>query len=124
MKFWHIIWIMLSMNLAIGLINGLAIFPTEYMSVPADSSFELTDFEGSAGNSTMDESYLSVTGPLSGLGMLKDLAIGCFNVYTPLTTIFRAPPEIAAMCQAVVALSWAMFFIQLIMRQSWGGMEG
>lgn len=115
---------MLSMNLAIGLINGLGIFTTDYMTVPADSSFELTDFQDSAGNSTMDESYLSVTGPLSGLGMLKDLAVGCFNVYTPLTTIWRAPAEIAAILQAIVAVSWAMFFIQLIMRQSWGGMEG
>lgn len=124
MKFHHIIWIMLSMNLAIGLINGLGIFTTDYMTVPADSSFELTDFQDSAGNSTMDESYLSVTGPLSGLGMLKDLALGCFNVYTPLTTIWRAPAAIAAVLQAIVAVSWAMFFIQLIMRQSWGGMEG
>ncbi len=112
------------MSLAIGLVNSLGIFSTNYMTIPEDSTFDLTDFESTGGNQTTDESYLSNTGPLSGFSMLKDLAVGCFYVYDPLVTIWRAPAAIAALLQTIVAVSWAMFFIQLIMRQSWGGMEG
>lgn len=112
------------MNLAIGLINGFGIFQTNYMTIPEDSTYDLTDFESTGDNQTLDESYLSTTGPLSGLGMLKDLVVGCFYVYDPLVTIWRAPSAIAAALQTIVAVSWSVFFIQLIMRQSWGGMEG
>lgn len=124
MKFTYIIWLMVCMNLSIGLINSVGIYSTDYMTVPENSSYELTDFEGTLAQNPQDSAFMAVTGPLTGFGMLKDLVLGCFYVYEPLVTIWRAPPALAAILQTIVAVSWVLFFIQIITRQSWGGTEG
>lgn len=124
MKFTYIIWIMICMNLGIGLINGMGIFDTNYMTVPENSSYTLDDFEGTLEQNPQDSAFLAVTGPLTGLAMLKDIVIGCFYVYEPLVTIWRAPASIAMLLQVIVAVSWVLFFIQIISRFTWGGVEG
>ena len=124
MKFSYVLWLMICMNLSIGLINSVGVFDTEYMTVPENSSYELTDFDGTLAQNPQDSAFMAVTGPIAGLGMLKDLVVNCFYVYEPLVTIWKAPAAIAAMLQTIVAVSWVLFFIQIITRYSWGGTEG
>lgn len=124
MKFTNIIWFMIAINLSIGLVNSLGIFTTNYMTVPENSTWVITDVEGSLNQTLTSDADLSVTNPIAGFAMLKDMVAGCFYVYDPLVTIWRAPPAFAAIIQTIVAVSWVIFLIQILTRQSWGGLEG
>ena len=67
---------------------------------------------------------LSVTGFFVALGFIKDLAYNTFIVYDSLVNMWGMPESLAAILQAIVAISWAVFFIQIISRFPWGGTEG
>jgi len=85
----------------------------------------MSDVNGTFGNGTpQDDVSLSVTGFFVALGFVKDLAYNSFIVYDALIDIWGVPEALATVLQAIVAISWAVFFVQLISRFPWGGMEG
>jgi hypothetical protein len=125
MKFYYIFWVILAMSLAIGFTNSMGFTGTDYMTQPENSAYEMSDVNGTFGNGTpQDDVSLSVTGFFVALGFVKDLAYNSFIVYDALIDIWGVPEALATVLQAIVAISWAVFFVQLISRFPWGGMEG
>lgn len=124
MKITYIFWLLLSASLAIQLINTTAVFSTDYMVTPEGSTYDLTDVNSSFDTSTpQDDVSLSVTGYATGLGLMKDFFYNMFIVYGNMVNIWGVPPAVAAFLQAIIAVSWAFFFMQILMRFPWGGVE-
>lgn len=126
MKFYpYIFWVVLGCSLATGFINSLEFTDTPLMTAPEGSTYTLSDINGTFENGTpQDDVSLSVTGFFVALGFIKDLAYNTFVVYDSLVNMWGMPESLAAILQAIVAISWAVFFIQIISRFPWGGTEG
>lgn len=118
-----IVWVLMAAGMAISFVNGLAVFSTDYMTVPADATFEITDINGTLANTTQDESSLTTTSIFAVLGIVKDIATNMFYVYGSMVHVWHIPTLIATILQVIVVMAWLMFFLQLIGRFPWGGME-
>ena len=122
MKFYYIFWFILACSLSITAINTIGVFDTDYATMPEGATYEISDINGSLNNTMpQDDVSLAVTGFFSLLGFLKDLAVNTFYIYGALITIFQVPPALAVILQAIVAISWAMFIMQVISRWTIGG---
>lgn len=124
MKFTHIIWFMMCLSLGIGLINGMGVFSVDYMTVPEGSTWTISDVNNTVNNTNpVGDADLSLTSLYSGLVFLKDLALGVFFVYDDMVSIWHMPAALAAVIQTIISVSWILFFVQIITRYSWGGVE-
>lgn len=124
MKFTHIIWFMMCLSLGIGLINSMGIFSVDYMTVPEGSTWQLTDVNGTLNNANpISDGDLSLTSLSNGLGFLKDMVVGVFYVYGDMVSIWHMPAALATVLQTIIAVSWLLFFVQILTRFSWGGVE-
>ena len=127
MKFYpYIFWLLIACSLAISFTNNIGIFDVDYMTAPEGSTYELTDFNGTADSNTtpMDDVSLSVTGFFTMLSFLKDLAWNAINLYPTMRDIFHIPWQISIILETVIAVSWAVFFMQILGRFTWSGTEG
>lgn len=124
MRFYDIFWVCLAASLAIGFVNSIDIFPTDYMTQPQHSTYLLTDVNGTlATDAPTDDVTLSVTMFWQGLTFLKDMATNTFLVFIPLVNVWGVPWQLAIVLQTIVAVSWLYFFTQVIMRVFFGGTE-
>ena len=126
MKFYpYIFWLLIACSLAISFTNNIGIFDVDYMTAPEGSTYELSDVNGTVNTSTVqDDVSLSVTGFGTMLFFLKDLAYNAINIYPTMVDIFHIPWQIAVILETIIAVSWAVFFMQILGRFSWGGTEG
>jgi hypothetical protein len=124
MRFYDIFWVCIAASLAIGFVNSIGIFDTEYMTAPQNAVFEISDVNGTLTNSTpIDDVMMFVGFFWQALTFLKDMAINTFAVYWPLVNIWGVPAPLAAILQTIVAISWIYFLIQVLMRFGFGGTE-
>lgn len=124
MRFYDIFWVCIAASLALGFVNSIGLFDTEYMTAPSNAVFEISDVNGTTTNSTpVDDVMLSVGFFGQALFFLKDMAINTFAVYWPLVNIWGVPAPLAAILQTIVAISWIYFLIQVLMRLPLGGTE-
>jgi len=124
MRFYDIFWVCLAASLAIGFINSVGIFDTNYMTAPAGATYTLSDVNGTVTNTTpMDDVMLSVGMFWQALAFIKDLAMNTIFVFPALVNIWGVPAPIAVILQTIVAVSWLYFLIQILMRLPLGGTE-
>lgn len=124
MRFYDIFWVCVALSLSIGFINSIGIFDTQYMTPVSNSTYTLSDVEGTTTNTTpMDDVTLSVGLFWQSLAFLKDLAYNTIVVFPSLVSVWGVPWQIAAFLQVIVALSWLYFLIQIFMRLPLGGIE-
>lgn len=126
--FLDIFRIIVAINLAIGFMNATGVFSHKYMTKNEENLvYNLTDISESASSSNtgsvLDYFRTIATMFVSGLHFIFDFAIGTVYVYGWLKSSFNAPDAIAVPLQTVVAISWFMFFAQVIMRDSWTSKE-
>lgn len=124
MRFYDIFWVCVAASLSIGFINSIGIFDVQYMTPVSNSTYQLSDVQGTTTNSTpLDDVMLSVGLFWQALAFLKDLAYNTIVIFPALVTVWGIPWQIAAFLQVIVALSWLYFLIQIFMRFGFGGTE-
>lgn len=125
--FLDIFRIIVAINLGTGFISGSGIFDVEYVSPDNDNlMYNLSDVQEATGDSETSGSALDyyttvVSWLFIGLNFLKDFAFGSVLCYFWLTSTLHTPELIAALLQVIVAVSWFIFFAQIVMRDSWPG---
>jgi len=125
MKFYYIFWFLVACSLAISFTNAIGVFDTDYMTAPEGSTYTLSDVNGTLNNTMpQDDVSMSIGGFFAMVGFVKDLAVNSFYIYGAMIDIFRVPWQIAVILQTIVAISWAVFIMQIISRFAWGGLEG
>ena len=125
MKFYYIFWFLVACSLAISFTNAIGVFDTDYMTAPEGSTYTLTNVSGSLNNTMpQDDVSMAIGGFFAMVGFVKDLAVNSFLIYDTMVDIFMVPEPIAMILQTIVAISWAVFIMQIISRFAWGGLEG
>lgn len=118
-RFYDIWYLLTFCGLAIGFVNGLGLWGVDYMTAPDSSTFELTDIESIAGGgdvSAWDQFTLLVSQAVTAFGMIAQMALSVVIVYPTMVNVFHVPPIVATLVQGGVVLSWASFFVQVLLR--------
>lgn len=118
-RFYDIWYLLTFCGLAIGFVNGLGLWGVDYMTAPDSSTFELTDIESIAGGgdvSAWDQFTLLVSQAVTAFGMIAQMALSVVIVYPTMVNVFHVPPIVASLVQGGVVLSWASFFMQVLLR--------
>lgn len=124
--FLDIFKLLIAFNLAIGFFNAACVqtgmFDTQYMKNTTIMEYKLSDMEDSlpdkdSGIMSYIDSALTLFQQM--LTFLKDFALGSVFVYRWLKDNFGCPDAIAIPLQTIVAVSWFVFFAQIISRDSW-----
>lgn len=120
MSRFHDIWYLLTFcGLAIGFVNGLGVWGVDYMTAPDSNAFELSDIENIASDgdiSAWDQFTLLVSQAVAAFGMIGQMALSVVYVFPTMVNIFHMPASVAALVQGGVVLSWASFFVQVLLR--------
>lgn len=118
-RFYDIWYLLTFCGLAIAFVNGLGVFGTDYMTAPDSSTFALSDIESLAGDgdiSAWDQFSLLVSQAAAAFGMIGQMALSVVYVFPTMVNIFHMPASVAALIQGGVVLSWASFFVQVLLR--------
>lgn len=118
-RFYDIWYLLTFCGLAIGFVNGLGVWGTDYMTAPDTATFELTDLESLANDgeiSAWDQFSLLVSQAVTAFGMIGQMAMAVFIVYPTMVNVFHVPAIVATLAQGGVVLSWASFFMQVLLR--------
>jgi len=127
MRAYDILLFLVCLEVTIGFVSSLHVFPVSYVdasAVQTPEDWNLQEVENqTASQSIFDKVMLATDMLFKALTMFLNMLVAIVAIYIPLTSVLGVPSEIALLLQGVVYVVYAWAIIQFLSGRSVKYME-